>query len=68
MPDVNGRELASEILTQRPGLKVIFISGYTEHVMLQQGAIEKGLNFISKPFAMQSLARKLREVLDSARP
>ena len=67
MPDVNGRDLAAEVLARRPGLRVLFISGYTEHVMLQQGAIENGLNFISKPFAMQSLARKLRELLGSSR-
>jgi len=67
MPDINGRDLATELLSRRAGLRVLFTSGYTEHVILQQGALENGSNFISKPFAMQSLARKLREVLDSAR-
>jgi two-component system cell cycle sensor histidine kinase/response regulator CckA len=64
MPELGGRELAEGALTLRPGLKVVFMSGHTQDVVLKEG-IEKGAAFLQKPFAPIALARKVREVLDS---
>jgi CheY-like chemotaxis protein len=66
MPDVNGKELASEILSKCPQLRVLYVSGYTEPGLVQLN--DKTSHFISKPFSLQSLARKLREVLAEASP
>jgi two-component system, cell cycle sensor histidine kinase and response regulator CckA len=65
MPDMNGRELARSILSLYPNLKLLFMSGYTADVIAHHGVLEKGVNFIQKPFSMQDLAAKVREVLDS---
>jgi two-component system, cell cycle sensor histidine kinase and response regulator CckA len=65
MPDVNGKELAADILTRRPHLRVLYVSGYTEHTAFQTNTGNKPAHFISKPFSMQALARKIREVLGS---
>ena len=66
MPGINGRELAKKILQRIPGLPVIYISGYTDNQLLQSEVDEKGLNFIQKPFYMETLAHTLRSVLDEA--
>jgi CheY-like chemotaxis protein len=64
MPEVGGRELAEAARKLRPGLKVIFMSGHTEDVILKEG-IEKGAAFLQKPFTPAELAQKVRETLDS---
>lgn len=66
MPGMNGRQLAEELLVTRPQLKVLYASGYTENVIVHHGALESGIQFIGKPYAAQSLAAKVREVLDAA--
>ena len=65
MPGMNGRELARVLLTTRPSLRVLYMSGYTDAVIAQQGILEPGTAFLSKPFTPDSLARKVREVLDA---
>lgn len=65
MPEANGRELLNRLLKDRPGLKCLFMSGYTADVIAHRGVLEEGLNFVQKPFSIQSLTRKVREVLDS---
>jgi PAS domain S-box-containing protein len=65
MPGMNGRELAEQLAATRPELKVLFASGYTENVIVHHGLVDERLSFIAKPFTMQSLAAKLREVLPS---
>jgi two-component system cell cycle sensor histidine kinase/response regulator CckA len=65
MPGMSGRELAERLLAVRPTVKVLFTSGYTEDVIVQHGIFEHQFNFIAKPFTMQSLALKLREVLEA---
>ena len=65
MPGINGRELAERILAVKPGLKCLFMSGYTADVIARQGILEQGVKFISKPFSVRDLAAKVREVLDS---
>lgn len=63
MPGVNGRELAERTLELRPGMKVLFMSGYTEDVVLRYGVVEKELNFLAKPYSLRSLGDKIQEVL-----
>ena len=64
MPGMNGRELAKRLLKLHPEMKVLFTSGYTENVIVHHGILEEKLNFIGKPYSIQALARKIREVLD----
>jgi signal transduction histidine kinase/ActR/RegA family two-component response regulator len=64
MPEVGGRDLAQRILTMRPDIKVLFMSGHTQDVILKEG-VKAGTAFLQKPFAPTDLAHKVREVLDS---
>jgi two-component system cell cycle sensor histidine kinase/response regulator CckA len=69
MPGMNGHELAEQLLRLRPQTTVLFTSGYAEDVIVHHGIVDQDLNFIPKPFAMQSLGFKLRQVLhDAKRP
>ena len=63
MPDLNGRELADQILTLKPGIRVLYMSGYTDNAIVQYGILNPGLAFIEKPFSPELLAEKLRRVL-----
>jgi len=63
MPGMGGRELAKELLQIRPKLVVLYLSGYTEDTILHQGVLGPGTAFLQKPFTLQNLARKVREVL-----
>ena len=65
MPEMNGRDLTKKLLSLHPQLKSLFMSGYTSNVIGHHGVLEEGVNFIEKPFSMQDLATKVREVLDS---
>ncbi len=65
MPQMSGRELAERILEVRPKLPVLFMSGYTDDAIVRHGLLDEKLNFIQKPFDSASVARKVREVLDS---
>lgn len=62
---MNGRELAEAALEQRPGLKVLFTSGYAENAVLHQGRLERGVQLIRKPYRRRDLATKLRQILES---
>jgi signal transduction histidine kinase len=64
MPDINGRKLADEAVRRRPGLKVLFTTGYTANAVVHGGVLDSGVNFISKPFTLDQLAAKIRAVLD----
>jgi PAS domain S-box-containing protein len=64
MPEMNGRELAERLLEIKPGMKCLFMSGYTANVIAHHGALDEGVQFIQKPFSMKSLAAKVGEVLD----
>ena len=64
MPDVNGKKLADEAVRRRPGLKVIFTTGYTANAVVHGGVLDQGVHFISKPFTLERLAAKVRSVLD----
>jgi PAS domain S-box-containing protein len=64
MPEMNGRELAENLLSVYPNIKRLFMSGYTADVIAHHGVLDKGVQFIQKPFSVQTLAAKVREVLD----
>ncbi|HVO40301.1 MAG TPA: ATP-binding protein, partial [Spirochaetia bacterium] len=64
MPQMNGRQLAASISTIAPRAKCLYMSGYTADVIAHQGLLDKGVNFIAKPFSMTDLASKIRAVLD----
>jgi len=64
MPDVNGRKLADEARRRRPGLKVLFTTGYTRNAVVHNGVLDPGVELIGKPFTIEELAAKVREVLD----
>jgi len=64
MPGLDGRELAERAKSFHPGMKVLYMSGYTENTIIHHGVLEKGINYIQKPFTLDALARRVREVLD----
>lgn len=64
MPELNGRELAKNLLSLYPGLKRLFMSGYTSDVIAHHGVLDEGVHFIQKPFSLEALAAKVRDALD----
>lgn len=64
MPGMNGRTLADQLVSARPGLRVLYTSGYVADIIQQHGVLEDGIHFIGKPYSARALARKVREVLD----
>ena len=64
MPMMNGREVADRVRVLVPGVKVLFMSGYTDDSILRHGVLDEGVSFLNKPLSHESLSRKLREVLD----
>jgi PAS domain S-box-containing protein len=64
MPEMNGKDLAKNLLSLYPNLKRLFMSGYTADVIAHHGVLDEGVQFIQKPFSVQKLAGQVREVLD----
>ena len=64
MPGLNGRELAEAVRRRYPGLKVLFQSGYTGEAMARHGLLQAEVALLQKPFTLDVLAKKLREVLE----
>jgi len=67
MPDTNGRKLAEEAWKRRPDLKILFTTGYTPNAVVHNGVLDPGVELIVKPYSIDRLARKVRDVLDGAR-
>ncbi|MBI2683688.1 MAG: response regulator [Acidobacteriales bacterium] len=65
MPGLSGKELAAKVRQMRPEIGVIYMSGYTDEVVLRQGIQEGSANFVQKPFTPTALSQKVREVLDA---
>jgi PAS domain S-box-containing protein len=65
MPGLSGRQLADELTRLRPDTKVLFTSGYTDDAVVRHGVLESGIAYLQKPFTVDGLARKVREVLDA---
>ncbi len=64
MPDMNGRELFKRVSEIYPNMKVLYMSGYTDNVIVHRGILEEGIFFLQKPFSAQLLTTKVREVLE----
>jgi CheY-like chemotaxis protein len=65
MPRMGGRELYDRIRQQRPEIKVLYMSGYTDNAIVHQGVLDQGTAFLQKPYSPTSLAKKVREVLEA---
>ena len=65
MPGMNGRELANKITGQRPEIRVLYMSGYTENAIGHDGLLDAGINLLQKPFSLPTLKERVRELLDS---
>jgi PAS domain S-box-containing protein len=63
MPEMNGRDLAKQLLISQKGMRCLFMSGYTSDIIANRGVLDEGVNFIQKPFSQKDLAVKIHEVL-----
>jgi two-component system, cell cycle sensor histidine kinase and response regulator CckA len=68
MPGMSGDQLASQLCTICPEMKVLYISGYTDDTIVHHGVLDPGLAFLQKPFSPKVLTRKVSEVLDTPLP
>jgi two-component system cell cycle sensor histidine kinase/response regulator CckA len=64
MPGMSGPQLADQLINLHPKMKVLYMSGYTDNAVFHQGILEEGVNYIQKPFTIEGLINKMREVLD----
>ena len=65
MPQMSGRQLAESVADIQPGIRVLYMSGYTDGVIAHHGVLDDGVAYLQKPFTADFLARKVREVLDA---
>jgi CheY-like chemotaxis protein len=64
LPGMNGRQLADAARATRPGLQVLFITGYAENAVLNHGHLEPGMHVVTKPFAMEVLASRIKDLVN----
>jgi CheY-like chemotaxis protein len=64
MPGMNGRELQAHIQKSNPGIKCLFMSGYTSNVISHHGVLDEGVHFIQKPFTLKGIDKKIMETLN----
>lgn len=64
MPRMSGGELAARLAPVHPEAKVLYMSGYTDNAIVHHGVLEPGIHFLQKPFGPETLARKIRKVLE----
>jgi CheY-like chemotaxis protein len=64
MPDMNGRRLADEVRKRRPDFKILYTTGYTRNAVMHNGVVDPDVELIGKPFTLDQLAAKVREVLE----
>lgn len=67
MPEMNGRKLADAAVALRPDLRIMFMTGFTKNAVVHNGVLDPGVHFLAKPFSLEELAEKLREVLETQR-
>jgi two-component system cell cycle sensor histidine kinase/response regulator CckA len=67
MPNIDGKELAKKLKEERPNIKVLYVSGYSSEITMQHGVLSDETNFLQKPFTIENLAQKVREVLDETK-
>ena len=65
MPQMSGRHLAERLAPLRPAMKVLYMSGYTDNAIVHHGMLEEGIEFLQKPLTPDSVAHRIREVLDA---
>jgi len=68
MPNMSGREVAEAFTRLRPTAKVLYMSGYTDDAVVRHGILQPGIAYLQKPFTGDTLAAKVRAVLDGAGP
>jgi two-component system cell cycle sensor histidine kinase/response regulator CckA len=66
MPGMNGRQLAERLVQVHPETRILFTSGYTENIIAHHGVLDRGIEFLSKPYTLETLTRRVREILDQA--
>ena len=65
---MNGRQLSDAVLRQRPGTKVLYVTGYTRNAIIHHGRLDPDIDLLTKPFTADALARKVRQILDAKNP
>ena len=66
MPDIDGPELVRRLSTLRPDTRTLFMSGYMDDALGEQGVLPSNVNFIQKPFSPRTIAQRVREILDGS--
>jgi DNA-binding NtrC family response regulator len=64
MPGMSGHELTGQLKPLHPKMKVLYMSGYTDNAIVHHGVLDEGINYIQKPFTVDGLTKRVREVLD----